>query len=136
VTESETLSSSELLFLTRQSTAPFVASESFWVTNNRRTSVTLRHQDNFNTVFAEIIFPVGAILRSGGQDIGQSDSVQVAITPSTAGYSLVITPADMGFSTLPTIVFSASVYGDFTIAANSQRYANPDQYLRNLEVWE
>jgi hypothetical protein len=135
ILEDETLTSNQLLFLAQQAPAPAIGSQTFQLANSRAATVSLRHSDQFNTLFAELSFGAGAVSSVGDAALGPADSVGVTVTGSGADYRVTVSPVSIEFAGAgPTLRFSASVYGNF--AVEGTRFATADELLSQLEVWE
>ncbi|MFQ5549751.1 MAG: hypothetical protein ACE5FJ_00770 [Gemmatimonadales bacterium] len=137
VEEPDLLSGADLIFLPQQSTAPPPNGNSFWVRNSASTTRSIRHPDNFDTLFADLSFPPNSIVSVAGASVGANDSARVTVSVSPGRYGLAATPENLVFSasSRPTIRFSASFYGDFSVATSSGRYVDADDYLASLDVW-
>ncbi|MEX0690839.1 MAG: hypothetical protein WD934_00755 [Gemmatimonadales bacterium] len=128
-----TVTTADLLPLGLQTAPP--AGMSFWVVNNRATTRALRHNDGFNTLYAEIQVPSGSLASLNGTPIGPGDSIEVNVTPIAGGYGVTVGPSGISFSSAPRVTFSYARYGDATVADGSG-YASQSAYAAALEVWE
>lgn len=134
----ETLTTSQLLILPLQSTAPTPGSLTFWVVNNRTTTRRLTHSDGFNTLYVEVAFPPGCLASLNGTPVGSADSVQVTLSPRAGTYGVTVSPAGLDFASGngPSAVFSFSTYADASVADGSPTYTTRLDYLDALSIWE
>lgn len=130
-----TLGDANLLFLPLQAAATGVPLVSIYV-NSRPTTATLRHTDQFNTVFAQVTFPAGSIAANGGAVVSASDSVRITISSSASAYRITITPDEIDFTGAVVLTFSAAIFGDFSVAGGATRFVTPEGYLADLAIWE
>lgn len=131
-----TLAGADLLMLPLGAGAPAPASASFYVSNARSTARNLIHNDGFNTLFARIQFPTGALSTLDGTTLGPNDSVLVTLSADAGVYGVRLSPEGLRFTTAgrPTLTFSYVRYGDLSVASGS-RYADQTAYASALDVW-
>ena len=131
------LSTADLVILPLAGAAPAPAGVSFYVSNAHTTTRSLIHPDGFNTLFAQLTVPAGALASLDGAPLGLSDSVRVTFTPDAGVYGVRIAPAGLTFagSAAPTLTLSYVRYGDFSVIANSG-YADASAYESALEIWD
>jgi hypothetical protein len=132
------LSTSDLLFLPLEAQAPAPVPTSFYVANSRTLLQRVLHPDAFNSLYAEIRFPAGALEALNGTPLGPNDSVLVTVEPAAAAFGLTLRPSGLDFAPngAPTVTFSFAAYGDFAVADGSARYASRLEYAEALALWE
>lgn len=137
VTATETLATSELLFLRQQANAPAPATTRFFVVNARETRRRVLHPDPFNNPYAEVVFPAGSLESLNGAPIGPGDSVEVTVQPRSGEYGLVLSPGGLEFSAAasPTATFFYGRYGDLSVADASATYPDASAYAAALDLW-
>ncbi len=132
------MATADLIILPLQSSAPPPApiSATFYIFNARPTTRSLPHDDDFNTPFVEVQFPVGALSSLDGAPLGAQDSVRVTLSAEAGVYGVEITPGGLRFAAAarPNVKFTYVKYGDLTVAAGS-RYADADAYAAALDLW-
>ncbi len=132
-----TRSSDELLVLQLQSSAPPVADAGFYVSNARLTIQRLQHNDPFNTLYAELRFPRGALESLNGQPLAPDDSVLVSVLPRSDAFGLVLSPTGLEFAAgaRPSVTFSYARYGDLGVTDTSGAYPSRAAYAAALRLW-
>ncbi len=130
------IATSDLLILPISSSAPPLASASFYVSNARTTTRNLIHNDGFNTLFARVEFPSGSLGSLDGTTLGLGDSVLVTLSAEAGRYGIQVTPEGLRFASLgkPLLTFSYARYGDLSVSTGT-RYTDPAAYASALEVW-
>jgi hypothetical protein len=133
-----TVSGSDLIVLGLSSSAPTVATTTFWISNDASVVHTLRHADAQNTLYLRISFPAGCIESLNGQPLGPSDSVQVTVEPLSSGYGFTLSPSGLVFtgSNPPTALLSYGRYADASVASGDPAYPTVSDYLDALDVWQ
>jgi hypothetical protein len=133
----DAVSRSDLAVLVMQQGTPAPASIQFYVANNRVTTRTLVHPDQFNQTFAQVSFPSGSLATIGGAPAASSDSVLVTVQPEPGTYGLTIAASGVTFSSAnaPTVSFFYGRYGDFVTSRTGSRYTSATQLAAALEVW-
>lgn len=136
----DTLRTDELLVLPLQNTAPTPPTASRWIRADDLATqvISLQHADPFNTLFAEVRFPAGALRALDGAPLAAGDSVLVTAAPQPGAYGVTVSPAGLEFAAgaLPLLRFSFARYGEFGIVASSPTYEDATAYAAALEVWE
>ncbi|MDH5195945.1 MAG: hypothetical protein OEY20_01695 [Gemmatimonadota bacterium] len=123
-----------LVVLALDAAAPAPVSATFFVPNGRSTVRTLRHPDQFNTLYLELRFPVGALASLNGQPLTADDSVEVTVQPLAGGYGFTLSPSGLTFSANPpTALFSFGRYAD--PAAGLAVFPDREAYLAALDLW-
>jgi hypothetical protein len=117
--------------------APEPGAASFYAFNTHATTRSLIHPDGFNTLFAQITIPAGALASLDGSPLAAGDSVLVTVTVDPGTYGVQIAPEGLAFasSAAPTLTLSYVRYGDLSVAAGS-RYADAAAYEGALAVWQ
>jgi hypothetical protein len=125
------------VILPLSSTAPAPAGLSFYVSNAHTTTRSLIHPDGFNTLFAQLSVPAGALASLDGTPLGANDSVRVTLTVDPGIYGVRIAPAGLAFagSVAPTLTLSYVRYADFSVIASSG-YADASAYESALGIWD
>jgi hypothetical protein len=131
------LSTADLLVLPLSASAPEPGAVSFYISNAHPTTRSLIHPDGFNTLFAQLSVPLGALASLDGTPLGASDSVLVTFTPDPGVYGVRIAPAGLAFagSAAPTLTLSYVRYADFSVIASSG-YADASAYESALSIWD
>jgi hypothetical protein len=115
--------------------APAPASISFYLSNAHPTTRNLIHNDGFNTLFARLEVPSGALLTLDGAPLGPNDSVLVALGADAGLYGIHLTPDGLRFAARSvTLGFSYVKYGDLSVASDT-RYADQPAYANALDIW-
>jgi hypothetical protein len=132
------VSGSDLIVLGLSSSAPAVATTTFWVSNDGAVVHTLRHADAQNTLYLQISFPAGCLESLAGQPLGLSDSVQITVEPLSNGYGFTLSPSGLVFTSgnAPTVLLSYGRYADASVASGDPSYATVSDYLDALDVWQ
>lgn len=129
-----TVPTADLVVLALDAAAPAPGSTTFFVPNGRSTVRTLRHPDQFNTLYLELRFPAGALAALNGQPLAPDDSVEVTVQPLVGGYGFTLSPSGLSFSgNLPTALFSFGRYADPT--AGTAAFPDRETYLTALDIW-
>jgi hypothetical protein len=131
----ELLTTSELLALPMTGSLP--APSSFWVYNSRQTVKQLFHADQFNTPYLELEFPPNSLSSVGGSVLTETDSVLVTVDPRPGAYGFTLSPTGLVInpSGTPEVTFFFGLYGDASVAATTQTYADAAAYVTALRVW-
>jgi hypothetical protein len=131
------LGTGDLLILPLSAAAPAPAGLSFYVSNAHATTRSLIHPDGFNTLFAQLAVPAGALASLDGAPLGPGDSVLVSFTADAGIYGARLAPAGLAFaaSAAPSLTLSYVKYGDLTVAAGT-RYTGLSDYAAALAVWD
>jgi hypothetical protein len=95
---------------------------------------TLRHPDQFNTLYLELRFPAGALASLNGQLLAAEDSVEVTVQALPGGYGFTLSPSGLVFSdSPPTALFSFGRYADPSAALAV--FPDREAYLAALDIW-
>ncbi len=132
-----TMSTSALLILPVQSSAPNPLAVFMTFRNDRTTTRQLLHPDAFNTPFLALTFRAGSLVSVGGTPLGSSDSLRVAVQPEPGVYGFSLSPNDAVFSQSvpPSVRLTYAQYGNLTVHSQSTQYANAIEYGNALRLW-
>jgi hypothetical protein len=133
-----TVPTADLVTLPLGSTAPPVASATFWVSNRTPVVRTLRHSDPQLNPYIELRFPAGCLSRLNGVQLTVTDSVLVTVDPLPGGYGFTLSPSGLEFtlSSTPTVTFFFARYADLSVADTVPTFADRAAYAAALDVWE
>jgi hypothetical protein len=134
---SQVLSTSELLILALQPTAPQPAAATIQVSNAQVTAHSLVHDDGFNTPFLTVEFPATCLESIDGRSVGDTETVQATVRPVTGQYGFSLAPSGLTLRSGcgAAARFSFSRYGDLSVADGSSTYLDRGAYAAALDLW-
>jgi hypothetical protein len=105
--------------------------------NSQVIAHSIVHDDGFNTPFVTVEFPANCLETLDGQAVGDTESVQITISPAAGQYRFSLGPSGLTLRSGcgAQARFSFSRYGDLSVADASSTYLDRAAYAAALDLW-